>query len=201
MRSAMGSKLFWIGLFTGILLFLSVSVANALKEGWVNVNGTVSYKGAPVCAMVLINGQYTFTCQTGDAFGNYELTVPRDSNGEVTIQAFVSGKAPYRLTMEPSDQDMDIAMQAARPDSQSVTVTTMVATDASTPANRTRITGTVDHDVTPLCAMVLANGQYMFSCGANAGIYDLAVPLDSNGQVTLYVFVSGFQPYKRVFYP
>jgi hypothetical protein len=151
--------------------------------------------------MVLANGQYMFTCGAGDAFGTYELTVPLDSSGEVTMQAFVSGKAPFRLTMEPPDQDVDIAMQAASPDSRSVAVTTVVATDATTPANRTRITGTVDHDGTPLCAMVLANGQYMFSCGENNGVYDLTVPLDAAGQITLYVFVSGFQPYKRVFSP
>ena len=61
--------------------------------------------------------------------------------------------------------------------------------------------GTVSLDDVPLCAMVLANGQYMFSCGTNDGIYDLTVPLDSNGQIVLYVFVNGLQPYRQVLSP
>jgi hypothetical protein len=44
--------------------------------------------------------------------------------------------------------------------------------------------------------MVLANGQYMFSCGANMGIYNLNVPLDSNSQVKIQVFAANFAPYK-----
>ena len=43
------------------------------------------------------------------------------------------------------------------------------------------INGTVTHNGTPLCAMVLANGQYMFSCGENQGIYELEIPLDREG--------------------
>ena len=54
---------------------------------------------------------------------------------------------------------------------------------------------------TPLCAMVLANGQHMFTCGANLGLYDLVVPLDENGRITLYGFCSGFAPFKTVLTP
>ena len=46
---------------------------------------------------------------------------------------------------------------------------------------------------TPVCAMVLANGQYMFSCDG-AGNYALNVPLDHNGQVKLQVYADGFAP-------
>ena len=53
----------------------------------------------------------------------------------------------------------------------------------------------------PLCTMVLANGQSMFSCGADLGTFDLEVPLDGNGEITLYVFCSGLGPYKQVFMP
>ena len=48
--------------------------------------------------------------------------------------------------------------------------------------------------------MVLANGQYMFSC-AGHGEYELEVPLDVNGEITLFVFVDGLQPYKEIFSP
>ena len=49
----------------------------------------------------------------------------------------------------------------------------------------------------PLCALVLANGQFIFSCDtSNPGRYSLNVPLDSNGQITLFSFVDGLPPYK-----
>jgi len=45
--------------------------------------------------------------------------------------------------------------------------------------------------------MVLANGQYTFSSAGN-GEYELEVPLDENGQITLFGFADGFQPFKEV---
>ena len=51
---------------------------------------------------------------------------------------------------------------------------------------------------TPLCALVLANGQFMFSCSPT-GQYSLDVPLDASGQVTLFGFADGHFPYKQVF--
>jgi len=168
---------------------------------WVTIRGEVTYNGTPVCAMVLANGQYMFTCKPGDDFGKYELDVPLDANGEITIQAFVSGLAPFRQTTDESDLTIDIDMQATDPEKKSPDVTTANQSDASTPANWERIIGTVSMGGSPLCAMVLANGQHMFSCGANDGVYDLTVPLDGNGQITLFVFVSGMRPYKQTFTP
>jgi hypothetical protein len=49
----------------------------------------------------------------------------------------------------------------------------------------------------PLCAMVLANGVYMFSC-APVGSYSLTVPLDSSGQITLFGFADGHFPFKAI---
>ena len=46
-----------------------------------------------------------------------------------------------------------------------------------------------------VCALVLANGQYMFSCDGN-GTYSLNVPLDDQGQVTLFAFADGFAPFR-----
>lgn len=54
-------------------------------------------------------------------------------------------------------------------------------------------------DGTPICAMVLANDQYMFSCGDSQGRYDLTVPADGNGTVTVFGFADGFQPYSDTF--
>lgn len=50
----------------------------------------------------------------------------------------------------------------------------------------------------PLCGLVLANGQFMFSCSPN-GTYNLTVPQDSVGQVTLFGFVDGHFPWKSTF--
>jgi len=47
---------------------------------------------------------------------------------------------------------------------------------------------------------VLANGQYMFSCSGD-GSYSLDVPLDGNGEITLFTFVDGLQPYKEIIRP
>jgi hypothetical protein len=69
--------------------------------------------------------------------------------------------------------------------------------------NWKRIWGTVTYEGQDLCAMVLANGQSMFSCPPdNSGIFDLEVPLDPDtGGITLQVFVAGFAPYKEVIIP
>ena len=133
------------------------------SDAWERISGRVGKNGTPLCAMVLANGQYMFTCKTGDDFGKYELDVPLDANGEITIQAFVSGLAPFRQTTDESDLTIDIGMQPVAPESKLPVVTTDVQSDLSTPIGWERITGTVTHDGEPLCAMVLANGQYMFS--------------------------------------
>ncbi|PID40569.1 MAG: hypothetical protein CR984_02525 [Proteobacteria bacterium] len=180
---------------------LNIALNGTASAGWHTISGSVSFNGSPVCAMVLANGQYMFSCEQGANFGKYELTVPLDRNEEITIQAFVSGKAPFKAVTDTSDLDVDIAIQTASEDAKSPSVTTVTDTNASTEPGWKRITGTVEYNGSPVCAMVLANGQYMFSCKANEGVYDLAVPLNKNGEATLYVFAAGFQPYKRVFVP
>ncbi len=66
--------------------------------------------------------------------------------------------------------------------------------------NWVRISGEVESfGGDPLCAMVLANGQHMFSCGASQGRYDLTVPADENGNITVFGFADGFQPYSETF--
>jgi hypothetical protein len=63
------------------------------------------------------------------------------------------------------------------------------------------IDGSVTYNGQPFCAMVLANGQNMFSCENYLGTFDLEVPLDGNGEIILFVFCSDFAPYKDVFVP
>lgn len=56
----------------------------------------------------------------------------------------------------------------------------------------------VNNQGSPLCGLVLANGQFMFSCSPN-GTYSLNVPFDSSGAITLFGFVDGHFPFKAVY--
>jgi len=166
---------------------------------WVTINGTIEYDGTPLCAMVLANGQHLFTC--GNNPGLWDLEVPLDQNGKITLFGFCSGLAPFKATLTPDQaQNFDIAMTLAPPDSQEMEATVQTEAGTTNP-NYVRISGTVAYEGTPLCAMVLANGQSMFTCGNNLGTFDLEVPLDGNGEITLFVFCSGLAPYKEVFIP
>ena len=85
------------------------------------------------------------------------------------------------------------------------TVESHQSTERSAMADKTRkavggstVFGTlVNNQGQSLCGLVLANGQYMFSC-APVGSYSLDVPLDGNGQITLFAFVDGHFPFKVV---
>ena len=137
---------------TGLLLFLcTISIPASANQDWVEVHGTVRYNGAPVCAMVLINGQNMFSCSEGDEFGRYRLQVPLDSISKITIQAFVAGLAPFRLTTDASDLDIGIEMQAPDPVSKPPAITINAVSDDSTPPGWARIAGMVSLAETPLC--------------------------------------------------
>jgi len=178
---------------------LDLGVAIKLKAtGYSTVQGNVTYNGTPLCAMVLANGQYMFSCEENQ--GKYELDVPLDENGEITLFAFVDGLAPFKQILTPLEAlDFDIEMQLASPDSKTPTVTSTVVESIDYPG-WIDIAGSVSLEGIPLCAMVLANGQYMFSCDPD-GEYQLTVPLDPNGEITLFVFVDGLQPYKEIIRP
>ena len=140
-----------------------------------------------------------FTC--GDSLGLYDLTVPLDENGEITLYGFCSGFFPFKTVLTPEEAlDYEIQMTRASADSRQIEITLQTETGTIN-SDWVRIRGTVTYNGEDLCAMVLANGQNMFSCGNNLGTFDLEVPLDSNGEITLYVFCSGMAPYKEVFAP
>jgi len=163
------------------------------------IGGEITYQGSPLCAMALANGQYIFTC--GDSLGVYDLNVPLDENGEITLYGFCSGFSPFKAVLSPTQaQNYDINMIRAPAGSRTIQVTMQTESGITNP-ERIRVSGTVYFDTTPLCGMILANGQSMFSCGANLGTFDLEVPLDADGEITFYAFCSGFAPYKEVFMP
>jgi len=164
------------------------------EPGWMKIRGTVQYNEMPLCAMILANGQYIFSC--GENEGKYELKVPLDENGKITLFAFCDGLAPFKQIMYPSEAaDFNITMLTAPAESKGINIEATLTTDDS---GWVKIRGTVQYEDTPLCAMVLANGQYMFSCNENNGVYDMKVPLDANKQITFFCFCDGFLPFKRV---
>jgi hypothetical protein len=73
--------------------------------------------------------------------------------------------------------------------------------DASRAGERVVVDGYVYFGSTPLCAMVIANGQSAFSCNPPGSIELPNVPLDSNGLVEVQIFASGFAPTKQKYAP
>jgi len=182
--------------FLVLAIFITLLIHNPLSVAqteWVDINGTVTYNDTPVCAMVLANGQNMFSC--GANLGVFDLEVPLDANGEITLYCFVSGLAPFKRILEPADLvDYAINMAAAGnvPEfSLSYTVT------AASRDGWVDLSGSIDKDGTPICALVLGNGQHMFSCGENLGVFSLEAPIDQNNRITLYTFAAGHRPYKQ----
>jgi hypothetical protein len=173
----------------------TAEAAYVVDTSLVDISGTVkTTDGTDICAMVLASGQYMFSCDPPGVFSLGNL--PREQDGTINLQIFADGFLPYRETLTGSG----------------VTAVTMtrsgVCPNYNPPSNADiypgsagqwiTISGSVavgSDSTTPVCAMVLANGQYMFSCDGT-GSYNLYVPLDLNGQVTVQVFADGFAPYK-----
>ncbi len=158
------------------------------------IRGRVTYNGNPECTMVLVNGQYAFTC---DGTGAYELVVPLNPQGQVMVQAFCRNLAPYRQAITPAAEVTihDVAMTKEDKPEMSVTIDTQMIDDG-----RARVRGAVTHNANPLNAMVLINGQYTFT-PQSTGAYDLGVPLNPQGQVTVQVFCANMAPFRQVVTP
>jgi hypothetical protein len=171
----------------------NTSAENYAAPAWVSIRGNVrATNGIPVCALALANGQYMFSC---DGNGTYSLNVPLDDQGQVTLFAFADGFAPYRITADPTNLPAVVQTQTADPGSPLIAMTRSMECAGN---NWVRLSGEIESfEGDPLCALVLANGQHMFSCGASQGRYDLTVPVDENGNITLFGFADGFQPYSE----
>jgi len=74
-----------------VILFIQASLPIAAAE-WVSINGTVDFNGTPVVGMVLANGQYVFT---NNPVGEYNLDVPLNTDGEITLWVRISGTLYY----------------------------------------------------------------------------------------------------------
>jgi len=162
-----------------------------VDEPFANLDGVVTYDGFPVCAMVLANGQYMFTDPSD---GQFNLNVPLDQSGQITLYVFCEGFAPFRKVCTPSEaHDMYIELQRTTNEAGADLFYTF---EPIKPGWR-KINGTITYDSWPVCAMILANGQYVFS-DQNDGSFSLEVPLDELGRISVYGFCNGLAPYKNV---
>ena len=150
----------------------------------------------PVCAIVLASGQFMFSC---DPIGPFSLNnLPREADGTVVRQIYADGFFPSVTTLAESGVET-ITMERAfdckdyNPTSNPLEVPAS-AGKVQTLSGRVLLQATD----TPLCALVLANGQYMFSCG-DEGAYSLEFPLDGKGQYKLQVYADGFAPAVQTF--
>lgn len=88
-------------------------------------------------------------------------------------------------------------IEVVRPD-QVVTYARFTPSDGSQPpppSSGVDLTGDVqDEGGTPLCSLVLASGQFDFSCNPNGPYSLLDLPTESDGTVTRQVYVDGFFP-------
>ena len=177
------------------MVLLGLAALPTQAASWAAIKGNVrTGNGAPVCALVLANGQYMFSC---GGSGGFSLDVPPDEKGLVTLFAFADGFAPFRVTAAPAKLPAVVQTKTADPDSPLIAMTRDIECAAN---NWVRLSGEIESEGSdPLCALVLANGQHMFSCGASQGRYDLDVPVDGNGQVTVFGFADGFSPFSNTF--
>ncbi len=163
-------------------------------DGGFRITGSITLDGAPLCALVLANGQFMFTC--GDALpkGDFDLTAPPDAQGQITLFGFSAGLSPFQQTLGAGFVPASVT---------SCVNPTVTPTLTPTPDGGFRITGSITLDNTPLCALVLANGQFMFTCGdaLPKGDFDLTAPLDDQGQITLFGFSAGLLPFQQTFSP
>ena len=159
----------------------------------VDISGVIKTRdGIDICAMVLASGQYLFSCNPN---GVFSLTgLPRETDGTIKVQIYADGFHPYIVNLDQSGV-YNVTMTAAGscPDYNPLPSPGVYPGSAGQWID---ISGEVVvglDEQTAICAMVLANGQYMFSCDG-AGNYTLNIPLDSNGQVKLQVYADGFAP-------
>jgi hypothetical protein len=162
------------------------------------VEGYIYSDSTPLCAMVIANGQNTFSC---DPPGAFKLpNVPLDQNGEVEVQIFASGFAPIKQKYVPEDAGSLTSLpniymkrvENGRPLEIDVTYTRAPI------EGYVNVTGTVKSNGEPACALFLSNGQSMFTCGENHGKILLNMcPINfiaTTPYLTTQVFADGHVP-------
>ena len=174
-----------------------IAIITASTSGLVDLTGTIkTADGAGICAMVLASGQFVFSC---DPVGVFSLTdLPRENNGTIKRQIYADGFFPKIDILTGTSDEAVVMTHIGDCPSYSASYDPGVFADSA--GKRINISGKVllQNSQTPICAMVLANGQYMFSCDGSGG-YALNIPLDTNGQFKLQVYADGFAPTIQTF--
>src|SRR5258707_11812972 len=113
-----------------------------------------------------------------------------------SLPYYPSGDAQFRSALSAEQVSRELLLNAA-PDTELLKVRRAKEANVQ-PKAAVSIFGSIyDNTGSPVCGLVLANGQFMFSCSPN-GQYSLSVPLDTSGQITLFGFADGHFPYKQV---
>ena len=163
-----------------------------LLSGPVDLTGTVeTADGTGLCALVLASGDFMFSCNPN---GPYSLTdLPREGDDTVKRQVYVDGFFPEVDVLQDSvDETVVMTRASSCPDYNSFPDP---SENPGSAGKRIDISGTVllQNTQTPVCAIVLANGQFGFTCDGT-GSYSGNIPLDNNGQFKLQVYADGFAP-------
>jgi hypothetical protein len=175
---------------------VSVLISTNVKPP-VDLSGTIeTSNGTAICAMVLASGKYTFSC---NPVGVFSLTsLPRETDGTVKRQIYADG---FFMKIDILSDSTNEAVVMTR---------SGTCPGYNIPYDPAFVPGSAGKDIyiagqvllqnsqTPICAMVLANGQHMFSCDGT-GRYALKIPLDNNGQFKLQIYADGFASSIRKF--
>ena len=167
------------------------------SSGTVNLSGDVeNASGTGLCAMVLASGKFQFSCNPDGPFSLTDL--PRESNDTVKRQVYVDGSFPNVEVLQGSVNESVVMTRAGSCPNYNEPYSPRVSPDDA--GKRVNISGTIllQNSGTPVCAMVLANGEFEFSCNGS-GTYSLNIPLDNNGQFKLQVYADGFAPITQRF--
>ena len=177
---------------TNASLGVALGAITASVADLVDLTGTVeTADGTGLCALVLASGQFMFSC---DLNGPFSLTnLPRESNGTVKRQVYVDGFFPNVEMLQGSVDETVVMMRASTCPDYNLFPAPGVFPDSA--GKWIDISGTVLLQDTqmPVCAIVLANGQFAFTCNGT-GSYSGNIPLDNNGQYKLQVYADGFAP-------
>ena len=165
--------------------------------GTIDLSGSIrTADGTDICAMVLASGQFMFSCNPPGVFSLIGL--PRENDGTVKRQIYADGFFPKIDALTGTTDEAVVMTRSGVCPSYNTPYTPGVFPD--TAGKRINISGTIllQGTQTPICAMTLANGQFMFSCDGT-GDYALNIPLDADGQFKLQVYADGFAPTIQTF--
>ena len=191
----------WVGSSVGFVKFIqdangAITTSELLTSSFidtpVDLSGTVkTADGTDICSMVLASGQFMFACNPVGVFSLTDL--PRETDGTAKRQIYADGFFPKIDILTGSTDDAVVMTRSGTCPSYNTPYDPGVFPDSA--GKRIDISGQVllQDSQTAICAMVLANGQFMFSCDGT-GNYELNIPLDTNGQFKLQVYADGFAP-------